>query len=92
MQSQRRGRSVEPVIAFGRQRQLHLIQLTANDDDMDHTGRHRIRSRPLLRFQLDFDLRALQWIDARMVVLHHSTLRHLVAISLNFKFYNRSWL
>lgn len=72
VQSQRRGRSVEPVIAFGRQRQLHLIQLTANDEDIDHTGRHRIRSRNLLRFQLDFDLRALQWIDARILALMDS--------------------
>lgn len=61
--SKQRGRSIEPVLAFGRQHELHFIQLSIDEE------RHRIRSHPLLRFQLDFDLRGLQWLDPRMLAL-----------------------
>lgn len=58
-----RGKSVEPVLAFGRQNELHFVQLSMDEE------RRRIRSHLLLRFQLDFDLRALQWLDPRMLAL-----------------------
>lgn len=61
--SQQRGRSIEPVLAFGRQQELHFIQLSMDDD------RRRIRYHLLLRFQLDFNLRGMQWLDPRMLAL-----------------------
>lgn len=61
--SRQRGRSIEPVLAFGRQRELHFIQLSVDEE------KRRIRSHPLLRFKLDFSLWGLQWLDPRMLAL-----------------------
>ena len=63
-----RSKGIEPVLAVGRHRELHFFQLSASDTD--HRG--RIRSHPLLRFQLDFDLRGLEWLDGRMLALMDS--------------------
>ena len=61
--SQQRGRSIEPVLAFARHQELHFIQLSMDDD------RRRIRYHLLLRFELDFNLRGMQWLDPRMLAL-----------------------
>ena len=61
IQSQQRGRTVEPVLAFGRSQELHFYQLSADE--------HRIRCYPLLNFQLGFTLRGVQWLDTRTLAL-----------------------
>lgn len=61
--SQQRGRSIEPVLAYARHSELHFVQLSIDEE------RNRVRYHPLLRFQLDFNLRGLQWLDPRMLAL-----------------------
>lgn len=61
--SQQRGRSIEPVLAYARHAELHFVQLSIDEE------RNRVRYHPLLRFQLDFNLRGLQWLDPRMLAL-----------------------
>lgn len=55
-------KSVNPVLAYGRNRELHFMQLIFNERD-------KLRCVSLLRFRLDFSLRGLEWLDGRMLAL-----------------------
>lgn len=73
--SQHHGRSVDPVLAFGRHDELHFVQLRLDVE------RRKVRSYPLLHFQLDFKLRCLQWLDSRTLALLDSQNRVRSAIT-----------
>lgn len=73
------------MLAYGRHSELHFIQLSVDEE------RRRLRYHPLLRFQLDFNLRGLQWLDPRLLALLDSQQQVNKYIHLLIYINDHSW-